>query len=452
MIIGPVSSGSMITFRRVLVAAVLAVVALLPLGAADGPHVVLISIDGLMPVSYRDPALADRTPNIRRLAAEGVWAEGVIGVTPTVTYPSHTTLITGVEPARHGIYDNRIFDPENRSKGAWFWFASAIRVPTLPMAVRSRGLTAAAVTWPVTIGMDLDFNTPELIGLSTHPEHMALQRALSTPRTLYDAAGLARGTPYAWPQSDRDRADLTMFLIRTYAPNLTMVHLIELDSAQHTYGPGSPEALAVMQALDGYAGEIVAAARKAPGGDRTTIALVSDHGFLPLKTQVQPNFLLKQAGLIDVDASGAVTGWRAYFHASGGSGFVYVKDAADRPRVATILEELRRDSANGIRAIWSSDDLARLGAHPDAAFGIDVEDGFYTAAGHDVLRKPSTSKGGHGFAPDRPALHASLILAGPAVERRGSLGIVRQTQIAPTLARIFGVGLDPNAGDPISLK
>src|SRR5262245_56029816 len=269
----------MITSRRSLLASlVLAVVSLLPIGAADAPRVILIAVDGLMPSAYRDPALAARTPNLRRIAEQGVWADGVIGVTPTVTYPSHTTLITGVEPARHGIYDNRIFDPENRSNGAWYWFASAIQVPTLPGAVRSRGLTAAAVTWPVTIGMDLDFNAPELIGLSRHPEHMALQRAISTPRTLYDAAAIARGTPYAWPQSDRDRADLTMFLVRTYAPNLTMLHLIELDSAQHTYGPGSPEALDAMKLMDGYAGEIVDAARKAPGADRLTIAIVSDHG------------------------------------------------------------------------------------------------------------------------------------------------------------------------------
>ena len=67
-----------------------------------------------MPSSYTDPALAARTPNLRALAADGVWADGVVGVLPTVTYPSHTTLITGVEPARHGIYDNRIFDPEDQ--------------------------------------------------------------------------------------------------------------------------------------------------------------------------------------------------------------------------------------------------------------------------------------------------------------------------------------------------
>lgn len=84
-------------------------------------RVILISIDGLMPSACTDPALAPYTPNLRALARDGVWADGVVGVLPTVTYPSHTTLITGVEPARHGIYDNQIFDPEGRSNGEWSW-------------------------------------------------------------------------------------------------------------------------------------------------------------------------------------------------------------------------------------------------------------------------------------------------------------------------------------------
>ena len=193
------------------------------------------------------------------------------------------------------------------------------------------------------------------------------------------------------------------------------------------------------------------AARKAPGGDQTTVAIVSDHGFLPLRTQLQPNAALKEAGLIEVSATGAVTGWRAWSHSAGGSACLYVKDAADRPRVAVLLETLKKDPANGIRAVWTDVDLAKAGGHPDAQFGIDMADGFYTANAHDTLRKPTMSKGGHGFSPDRQALHASLILAGPAVRRRGSLGVVTLTQIAPTLAGILGVALDARAAAPIPL-
>jgi predicted AlkP superfamily pyrophosphatase or phosphodiesterase len=442
--------------RRTLTALALfsAVVLCMPFATAqsgDEPRVILISIDGLMPSAYTDAQLARYTPNLRALARDGIWADGVVGVLPTVTYPSHTTLITGVAPARHGIYDNQILDPEGRSSGAWYWYADAIKVPTLPMAARARGLRAGAVTWPVTIGMDLDYLAPEYEG-SRHPESIAMLKALTQPRGLLQAAEVARGKAFSWPQTDRDRTDLSTFILKTYDPHLFLLHLIALDGAQHDHGPGSPAALETLATVDAHVGEIVDTVRQAGRADRTTIAVVSDHGFLPLEQMVQPNAAFKQAGLLDVNARGEVTSWRAWFHASGGSGYVYLKDEAARARVATLLADLKRNPANGIREVWPREALAARGAHPDAAFGLDVVDGFYTGGGHDTLVKASSNKGGHGFAPDRLALHASLVMAGHAVQRRGSVGVIPMTAIAPTLAAILDVRLAPDAGAPIQLK
>ena len=93
---------------------------------------VLVSIDGLMPASYTAPdALGLSVPNLRRLVAEGASAEGVVGVLPSVTYPSHTTLLTGTPPGTHGIPFNTYFDPLGRSNDAWLWYAREVRVPTL---------------------------------------------------------------------------------------------------------------------------------------------------------------------------------------------------------------------------------------------------------------------------------------------------------------------------------
>lgn len=417
---------------------------------SDAPRVILISIDGLMPSAYTDPALAAYTPNLRALKAQGVWAEGVIGVLPTVTYPSHTTLITGVDPARHGIYDNAIVDPEGRSNGAWYAYADAIKVPTLPMAARARGLRAGAVTWPVTIGMDLDYLAPEYLG-ARHPQSVSMLRVLSSPRDLLSQVERARGKPFSWPQNDRDRTDISTFILKTYDPHVFLLHLIELDGAQHDFGPGSPEALQTLTRVDQYVGEVVAAVKAAGRAGQTTIAVASDHGFLPVGRQLQVNAALRKAGLLTVNERGAIVDWKAYFHSSGGSGYVIVKDTAVEAQVAALLGELGRDPANGIREIWDRAALKARGAHPDAAFGLDVVDGFYTGGGHDVLVKPTTSKGGHGFAPDRVALHSSLIMAGPAVHRRGSLGVVQMVQIAPTLARVLDVSLAPDAGQPIPL-
>ena len=427
-------------------------VGLSPLAAQDAaePHVIMISIDGLMPTSYTDPA--SPATNLRALAHGGAWADGVVGVLPTVTFPSHTTLITGVVPAVHGIVDNRILDPENRSEGAWYYYARDIKVPTLPMAARSRGLRAAAVTWPVTVGMDIDYLVPEYLRYD-HPENLTMLRALSSPRTLLDGVEANRGKPLGWPQTDRDRTDITLFILKTFDPHVLLLHLIDLDDAQHDFGPGSPEARKTLTMIDGLVGEIVAQVKSSGRADRTTFAIVSDHGFLPVNTMLQPNAAFKREGLLTVDDRGRITAGRRTSTRAEAPATWYVRDSSAIGRVQKLLDALKADPANGIRTVWTRTELAAKGAHPGAAFGLDVIDGFYTGSGHDVVIKRATSKGGHGFFfdPERPPLHASLILNGSAVRTRGSLGVVKMTQIAPTLASILGVGLSPSAARPLNL-
>ncbi len=87
-------------------------------------HVIMISIDGLMPDNYTAPELRGlKIPNLIQMKNEGAYAEGVEGIYPTVTYPSHTTLVTGQRPALHGIVQNRIFE-----------------APTAPQLVRGTGM------------------------------------------------------------------------------------------------------------------------------------------------------------------------------------------------------------------------------------------------------------------------------------------------------------------------
>src|SRR5262245_64089381 len=97
---------------------------------APPPIVLMISIDGLRPdyVTAADKH-GLKIPALRRFVTEGAFAEGVQGVIPTVTYPSHTTLITGVWPAKHGILSNTIFDPQRTGQSAWAWYAEDKRRP-----------------------------------------------------------------------------------------------------------------------------------------------------------------------------------------------------------------------------------------------------------------------------------------------------------------------------------
>ena len=105
---------------------------------AQQPSVLYISIDGLKPEAVLNAeAHGLKVPNLRKLLVDGVYSSGVHGVLPTITYPSHTTLLTGAAPARHGVYSNTTFDPFNKNDVGWYWYAEDIKVPTLFDAARA---------------------------------------------------------------------------------------------------------------------------------------------------------------------------------------------------------------------------------------------------------------------------------------------------------------------------
>src|SRR5262245_33562076 len=191
--------------------------------AAEPRHVIMVSIDGLKPENYTKPGPA-KVPTLRRLAKEGVFAEGVISVTPTVTYPAHTTMITGVLPVLHGIPSNTILDPAGTSNTEWYRFARDIKATTLPGVVKARGLKTGGVFWPGSVGMEsLDFNVPE-VAYYLHPKMIDLLRELSYPRNIVDSFESARGKLLTWPMTDDDRVALATWFFKTYRPNLTLLH------------------------------------------------------------------------------------------------------------------------------------------------------------------------------------------------------------------------------------
>ena len=181
----------------------------------------------------RDPGgqLGLKIPNLRRMMREGVYAEGVNGVVPTITYPSHTTLITGVWPSKHGIWANTTFDPEQKNLQGLYWYSEDIKVPTLWDAANAAGLITASVNWPVSVGAPVRYLIPEVWRAGTADDSKLL-RALSTPGLLANLE--AELGPYADGsnadlQNDRLRATFATAIIKKYKPNLITVHLVALD-------------------------------------------------------------------------------------------------------------------------------------------------------------------------------------------------------------------------------
>ena len=164
--------------------------------AAAEHRVVLISVDGMSPYFYLEPeAYGLHIPNLVRLRDEGVAAEGVVGVYPSVTYPSHTTLVTGVRPAEHGIVTNTKVDD-------WYLDSADIQVPTVWDAAESAGLTTAIVTWPASYGAGVDFLVPENLG--SHDDLLDRVRSGSTPGLFVELESASGITPRMMPFSHPD--------------------------------------------------------------------------------------------------------------------------------------------------------------------------------------------------------------------------------------------------------
>ena len=414
------------------------------------PLLLMISIDGLRPdyVTAAD-ARGAKIPNLRRFLTEGAFANGVIGVIPTTTYPSHTTLVTGVWPAQHGIFANTVFDPLRRNQEGWYWYAEDIRVPTLWDAAGRAGLVTASIQWPATVGARITWNIPEIWRANT-AEDSKLVRAVSTPGLLQDLERELGPYPRTLEvESDEQRTRFAVRLLETRRPSFLTLHLIALDHTQHETGPGSPEAVAVLERLDTAIGRLrETAERLSPG--RAWIAVVSDHGFVRTDAQLNLVPAFRAAGLFTVDGNGRISDWQAIPWASGGSVAIVLKDPTDKATLAAVrnlLDGVAADPANGIDRVLDADQLNKRGGFPPASFLVGLRPGWQTGSSLSgaVLskRKPG---GAHGHLPDLPDLHASFFLVGPGVPAGRALGIVDMRDIAPTLAQRLGVALPSAEG------
>jgi predicted AlkP superfamily pyrophosphatase or phosphodiesterase len=424
-----------------------ATAALLGAGEVSASPVLLISVDGLRPADVLEAeGRGIAVPNLRAMMKAGVYADGVTGVTPTLTYPSHTTLITGVSPARHGVANNLTFDPLNINQIGWDWYAVDIRVPTLWSAAKAAGLRTANVHWPVSVGAPVDANLPQ-IWRTGHEDDRKLLTALATPGLVAHLES-AVGAPY--PQgidesveADETRVRFAERLLTEQKPALTTVYLASVDHNEHAFGPGSPEAKAVIARNDAMIGRLAAAARAAEPD--VTVVVVSDHGFEPIHTDVNIIAPFIAAGLIRIDSAGKVTGWDAEPWLAGGTAAIVLArrdDVGLQARVKAVLDRLAADPALGIDRVLDRADIARLGGTSRARYWLAFRPGF--EAGHDPKApptSPSSYKGMHGYLPTDPGMRSVLIAAGPGVHGHGDLGQIDMRAIAPSVARILGVSL-----------
>jgi predicted AlkP superfamily pyrophosphatase or phosphodiesterase len=429
---------------------------------AQSHTVLMISIDGMKP-EYATKADEHglKVPNIRKMMQEGAYAEGVQGVVPTVTYPSHTTLITGVWPEKHGIYANTTFDPERKNLGGWYWYTEDIKVPTLWDAAKSAGLTTASVNWPVSVGAHVDYLLPEFWRAGT-PDDKKLIRVVSTPGLMAElekSAGPMPESIEATPEDDRARTKFAIAIIKEHKPGFMTVHLSALDHSEHEHGPFSAEANATMEQLDEMIGELRDAAVAADPG--VIVCVVSDHGFFPTNHRLNIAALFVKEGLMTPGKESdngtiQIKSWQASPWISGGSAAIVLKDPNDealRSKVGALLKQLAADPTSGVNRIVESDELKKLGGFPNASFLVDLKSGYqFDSSLNGEIRRDTKQNGTHGYLPEHPELRSSFFIVGAGIAKARDLGVIDMRQIAPTIAGLFGGSLPTADGKPLAVK
>lgn len=415
---------------------------LLPaLALAQRGKVVVISLDGFPARALEDPKLP--VPTLRRLMARGTGGP-MLGINPTITWPNHTTMVTGVGADEHGLLLNGAIV----RTGSWppvkvdpgVEKEKLVKVPTVYDAAYRAGLTTAQVDW-VAIN-----NAPTITW--AFPE-------MASPSGPLEREMVAKGAITAADVTDFTKANIVFrdqiwtaagaYLIREHKPDLLLFHLLTLDSTQHEYGPNTLAARDAMAFLDSCVAQLVAAVHDAGLDSQTTFLVVSDHGFKGFTKQIRATNAIQAAGLDK----------KVYVLPEGGSGFVYIEDPSVTARAREVLA-----TVEGVDHIYAPEDYAALGLprpERDPQFGqlfITAKDGysFSGTTGGPVTAAVPQIGGSHAYLASDPDLHPIFIASGYGVRRGVQLGLVSNLDVAPTIARLLGVSLPAAKGKPLPLQ
>ena len=347
-----------------------------------------------------------KIPNIRKLLRAGTSAT-VVGVAPSTSVPSLTSIVTGVPPFEHGL------EAEDHTIAP-----AAIKVPTLWQAAAANHLKVAAINWPATLGAQLALNFPDYrpTGSSKTVEFAPIAEKANPTGVADQVEKMFPGfEKQVW--DDSSSAQAAIWALATEKPDLLLVRFGELGSEQRDTGALSVYARDILANEDDLIGQILA---KAPPS--TVTAIVSGHGFENRNYVVRPHSMLRNPA-VQVE-----------------NGLIGALDETSAASLRTLLKDGRNHGLS--REVPISEVRAYCPALARWVAAFDTKPNYFA---RDETRGPALGPGDHlagdGLWPTRPNYRSLFVVAGPGIEAKKA-GEIDLLQIAPTLAEVIGVKLD----------
>jgi predicted AlkP superfamily pyrophosphatase or phosphodiesterase len=413
--------------------------------------VVVISLDGFPAYALDDPRLP--IPTLRKLAREGGVAESMHPINPTVTWPNHTAIVTGVPASEHHVLYNGLLVRDDAGTRPtiepWTAKEKLVHAQTVYDAAFEAGLTTAQVDWvAIYQAKTITWQFPEI------PDpNGAIERDLISAGTVTaEQLKTFEASTQAW--QDEIWTAAAESILEKHKPNLLLFHLLTLDDTNHEYGPMTPASLTAMAFLDAKVKQIVDTIERIGLSHDATLIIVSDHGFRTYKHKIQANVLLREKGLLT--ATPGTPKGEAWVMPEGGTAMVYVTNPARR---AELVPELRRifTGAEGVEGVHGIEDFPMLGlptptqsdqapdlvlaASPDYMFSNELEGDFVTQ---------TPPAGTHGFLNTDPQMQSIFIASGAGIPKGIQLGKISNLDVAPTIAALLGLEMKQVQGHAIT--
>lgn len=365
------------------------------------PYVVLVSLDGFKPEYLERFDL----PHLERMARDGARARALVPVFPSLTFPNHYSLVTGLYAERHGIVSNTFYDPDTRARyslsdrdavgdGRWY------RGEPIWATAERQGMVAACFFWP---------GSEAPIGGIRPTIWKTYDGGIPNDERVH--------TVLEWLRLPSERR-----------PHLITLYFSELDSASHDHPLDSPAIERAARSLDGSIGRLLQGIATLPIRERVYLVLTSDHGM----AELTPAQELSLDSMIDMSAIEAAFGGPvASLHVRGGvAGATAVRDRLNA-RLKSGRAYLRRELPERFRY---RDD-------PRAGDVVIVMDESWTLiTGLRRIARPFLGRRGmHGWDPALPSMHALFLATGPGIRAGAVVDTVDMVDMYPFMTELLGL-------------
>jgi predicted AlkP superfamily pyrophosphatase or phosphodiesterase len=384
-----------------------------PVPAPGGnPPLILISIDG-----YRADYL-DRghSPVLAALAADGVRAKGLRPVFPSITYPNHYTIVTGLYPDQHGIVNNTMhdpvlgnFSPPNRAAntdGRWWDQAEPIWI-----TAQKQGQRTASVYWPGT------------------------QAEIRGVRPTYWQSF----DPSVPPDARVDQVLAWLDLPTGQRPTFVSLYFEHADVAGHSYGPDSLQVDEALVSVDAALGRLVAGLRERNEYDSTNLVILSDHGM----SASSPERMVLLDQIVDPQHIELVSS---------------IVNAGIDPKPGYTAEVEQALLATDARRshphlqCWKKEQLPEKFHYGNnkriPAIQCLAEDGWMVSTAAVESKRTLPLLGEHGYDNDDPKMRALFVAHGPSFKQHLTVPVFDNVNVYVLLARLLGLQPLHNEGSP----